>query len=252
MLVARELLVAAEPTSGALDPKGIPLEERLIVALDVPTAAEAREFVGVLGNACRFYKIGLELLMTGEYFDLLEWLIGRGKKVFADLKLFDVPNTVEAAVRQLAGRGITFVTVHGNDTMLEAACRAREDVKILAVTALTSLDRGDMEDLGFHTDVSSLVLSRARRALAIGCDGVVSSGHEASALRAELGGRILIVVPGIRPVANVDDQKRTVDVEDAFRLGADYIVVGRPIRSHLDPKAEAGRVQQVIRSVFGN
>ncbi len=164
MLVARELLVAAEPTSGALDPKGIPLEERLIVALDVPTAAEARELVGALGDACRFYKIGLELLMTGEYFDLLEWLIGRGNKVFADLKLFDVPSTVEAAVRQLAGRGITFVTVHGNDTMLEAACRAREDVKILAVTALTSLDRGDMEDLGFHTDVSSLVLSRARRA----------------------------------------------------------------------------------------
>lgn len=228
----------------------IPPEERLILALDVPTVAAARELVERLGDACRFYKVGLELLMTGRYFELVEWLTGRDRLVFADLKLFDVPNTVESAVRQLNGRGITFVTVHGNDGMIEAACRAKKDVKILAVTALTSLDRGDIRDLGFDTDVSELVLSRARRALELGCDGVISSGREASAIRRELQDRLLVVTPGIRPVANVDDQKRTVDVAEAFRLGADYIVVGRPIHAAPDPREAAESIQRTIRSVF--
>lgn len=233
-----------------LSTKPIPPSERLILALDVPTAGEAKDLVETLGDACRFYKVGLELLMTGEYFELIRWLADRQAKVFADLKLFDVPNTVASAVRQLSGRGITFVTVHGNDGMIEAACEARGDVKILAVTALTSLDRGDIEDLGFATDVSSLVLSRARRALAMGCDGVISSGQEAAAIRDELGDRLLVVTPGIRPVANVDDQKRTVSVEEAFRLGADYIVVGRPIRAAPDPREAAEQVQATIGSVF--
>ena len=228
----------------------VPPAERLILALDVPTVARARELVESLGDACRFYKIGLELLMTGHYFELLDWLVDRGNLVFADLKLFDVPNTVESAVRQLVGRGITFVTVHGNDGMIEAACRAKGDVKILAVTALTSLDRGDIEDLGFDTDVSTLVLSRARRALELGCDGVISSGREASAIRREVGDRLLVVTPGIRPVANVDDQKRTVDVAEAFQLGADYIVVGRPITAAADPKQAAESIQRTIRSIF--
>jgi orotidine-5'-phosphate decarboxylase len=121
---------------------------------------------------------------------------------------------------------------------------------VLAVTALTSLDRGDLDDLGFAVDVDALVLSRARRALALGCDGVVSSGLEAAALRAELGPRLLIVVPGIRPVANVDDQKRTVDVEEAFRRGADHIVVGRPIRDAPDPRAAAEAIQERIARLF--
>jgi orotidine-5'-phosphate decarboxylase len=228
----------------------IPPDERLILALDVPTVSEARDLVESLGEACRFYKMGLELLMTGQYFELVRWLVDRGSLVFADLKLFDVPNTVESAVRQLDGRGITFVTVHGNDGMIKAACGAKGDVKILAVTALTSLDRGDIEDLGFDTDVSSLVLSRARRALELGCDGVISSGREASAIREELGERLLVVTPGIRPVANVDDQKRTVDVAEAFRLGADYIVVGRPIHAAADPREAAESIQRTIRSVF--
>jgi orotidine-5'-phosphate decarboxylase len=121
---------------------------------------------------------------------------------------------------------------------------------VLAVTALTSLDRGDLDDLGFAVDVDALVLSRARRALALGCDGVVSSGLEAAALRAELGPRLLIVVPGIRPVANIDDQKRTVDVEEAFRRGADHIVVGRPIRDAPDPRAAAEAIQERIARLF--
>lgn len=231
--------------------KSIPARERLILALDVPTIDAAKTLVESLGDACCFYKVGLELLMTGRYFELVDWLVRRGNSVFTDLKLFDVPNTVGSAVRQLVGRGITFVTVHGNDGMIEAACRAKGDLKILAVTVLTSLDEGDIRDLGFQTDVSSLVLSRARRALEIGCDGVISSGREAAAIRAELGDRLLVVTPGIRPVANLaDDQKRTVSVEEAFRLGADYIVVGRPIHGAADPREAAERIQATIRSLF--
>lgn len=231
--------------------KSIPARERLILALDVPTIDAAKTLVESLGDACCFYKVGLELLMTGQYFELVDWLVRRGNSVFTDLKLFDVPNTVGSAVRQLVGRGITFVTVHGNDGMIEAACRAKGDLKILAVTVLTSLDEGDIRDLGFQTDVSSLVLSRARRALEIGCDGVISSGREAAAIRAELGDRLLVVTPGIRPVANLaDDQKRTVSVEEAFRLGADYIVVGRPIHGAPDPREAAERIQATIRSLF--
>lgn len=124
------------------------------------------------------------------------------------------------------------------------------DLKILAVTALTSLDNGDLRSLGFAVDVPALVLSRARRALELGCDGVVSSGLEAQRIRSDLGDKLLIVVPGIRPVANTDDQKRTVDVEDAFRLGADYIVVGRPIRAAPDPAEAAESIQRRIAAVF--
>lgn len=235
------------------DAKGIPREERLIFALDVPGPDVARETVERLGESVRFYKLGLELLAAGGYFELVEWLGGRGKRVFADLKLFDVPNTVRGAVARLRGRGIDFLTVHGNDGMLEAACAAAgEDLRILAVTVLTSLDERDMADLGFRTDIRSLVLSRSRRALELGCHGVISSGLEVEALRRELGPRIVVVVPGIRPGANraADDQKRTVDVEDAFRRGADYIVVGRPIREAPDPKAAAEALQGRIARLF--
>jgi len=161
-----------------------------------------------------------------------------------------VPNTVGSAVRALRKQPASFATVHGNDEILKAAVAEKGDLKILAVTALTSLDNGDLRSLGFAIDVPALVLSRARRALEIGCDGIVSSGLEAQRIRCELGEKLLIVVPGIRPVANVDDQKRTVDVEDAFRLGADYIVVGRPIRAAPDPAAAAEAIQHRIAEVF--
>lgn len=227
-------------------------EERLIVALDVPSAAQARELVERLGEAVRFYKIGFELFMAGGYFELIAWLVGRGKKVFVDLKFFDVPETVRAAVRGLRNRGVSFATVHGNQAMLEAAGQDKGEVKILAVTVLTSLDRGDLDDLGFQCDVEKLVLSRARRALEAGCDGVISSGLEAPALKREIGARLLVVTPGIRPVDNrqVDDQKRTVDVAQAFRNGADYIVMGRPIRNAPDPFAAAQAVQETIAALF--
>jgi len=233
-------------------PNRIPRRERLIVALDVPSAAEARALVTQLGDAATFYKLGLELFMTGGALELADWLATNGRRVFIDLKFFDVPETVRGAVRALRGRGIALATVHGNQRMMEAAAAEKGEVKILAVTALTSLDRGDLDDLGFGCDVERLVLSRARRALEAGCDGVVSSGLEAPVLKRELGERLLVVTPGIRPVDNrpADDQKRTVDVAEAFANGADYIVVGRPIRQARDPRAAAEGIQTTIASIF--
>ncbi len=238
--------------SGPLSQKPIPARERLILALDISDVDEAKELVTELGDTVHFFKLGLELFMAGGYFELLDWLSERDKKAFVDLKFFDVPQTVGSAVRQLHGRNAEFVTVHGNDEILKAACEQKNGTKILAVTVLTSLDNADLEDLGFQVDVKSLVLSRARRALEIGCDGVISSGQEANALRDDLGDNFLIVVPGIRPVVNNvdDDQKRTVDVEEAFKNGADYIVVGRPIRQADNPVAEAVKIQDRIQKLF--
>jgi orotidine-5'-phosphate decarboxylase len=228
--------------------KNIPVRERLIFAMDVPTAEEARQLVDTLGDSVVFYKLGLELMMAGGYFELLDWMVARGKKIFVDLKFFDIPATVAAAVSRLNGRGVAFATVHGNQGIMEAAAAAAKDVKVLAVTVLTSLDRGDLDDLGFECDVDKLVISRARRALAAGCAGVVSSGIEAEAIRRELGDRLLVVTPGIRPVENrpTDDQKRVLTVERAFAAGADYIVVGRPIRDAADPRAAAEAIQASI------
>jgi len=232
--------------------KTIPRAERLIVALDVAGAEEAKTLVQDLGDSVSFYKVGLELFMADGVFGLIDWLARQEKSVFVDLKFFDIPETVRAAVRGLRNRSVTFTTVHGNQAMLEAAGEEKGDVKILAVTALTSLDQGDLDDLGFQCDIQELVLSRARRALEAGCDGVISSGLEALALKRELGARLLVVTPGVRPVQNrlTDDQKRTVDVAQAFANGADYIVVGRPIREALDPRAAAQAIQATIATLF--
>ncbi|HEY5559481.1 MAG TPA: orotidine-5'-phosphate decarboxylase [Steroidobacteraceae bacterium] len=230
----------------------IAARERLIFAMDVPNADAARRLADTLGDSVSFYKLGLEIFMSGGAFELLDWMVGRGKRVFVDLKFFDVPATVAAAVRNLRNRGVTFTTVHGNQAIMEAAVEAAGDVGILAVTVLTSLDRGDLDDLGFQCDVEQLVLSRARRALAAGCAGVVSSGLEAKLLRAGVDDRLIVVTPGIRPVENrpADDQKRVVGVEQAFANGADYIVVGRPIRDAADPRAAAEAIQATIAGRF--
>jgi len=231
--------------------KPIAARDRLIVPLDVPTNEEAIELIDRLGDAATFYKVGLELIIGGRFVELVKLLVRRDKKVMLDGKFFDVPETVKSAVRQAAKHRVTFATVHGNDEMLKAAVSEKGSMKILAVTVLTSLDDADLRDLGFQCDATTLVTSRAKRALEIGCDGVVSSGLEAASLRANCGDRLLIVTPGIRPVSNVDDQKRTVDVDQAFRNGADYIVVGRPIRNAADPKAAAEDVQRRIAALFG-
>jgi len=233
-----------------LSDKPFPWSERLIVALDTPDIHEAKKLVTLLGEQVHFYKLGLELFMAGGYFELLEWLTDQGKKIFVDLKFFDVPQTVKSAVKQLRGRKATFATVHGNDEILRAACGEKNGTKILAVTVLTSLDDADLRDLGFQVNAEQLVLSRARRALEIGCDGVISSGLEAQQLRSSLGDGFLIIVPGIRPISNSDDQKRTVDVEAAFLNGADYIVVGRPIRQAPDPLQAAREMQSRIQKLF--
>lgn len=230
----------------------IAARDRLIFALDVPDVAAARRLAGELGDSVSFYKIGLELAMSGGYFELADWLIERDKKVFLDVKLFDVPATVGAAVRNLAARGATFATVHGNQSIMEAAAENKGELKVLAVTVLTSLDRGDLDDLGFDCNVEELVLSRARRAFEAGCDGVISSGLEVPRLREHVDNRLLVVTPGIRPVDNrpADDQKRVVSVEQAFANGADHIVVGRPIRDAESPRAAAEAIQTTIAGLF--
>ncbi len=234
-----------------MEHKNIPTRDRLIFAMDVPDCERARALAEELDDAVTFYKIGLELMMSGGYFELLDWMLARDKQVFCDLKFFDIPATVGSAVRQLKDRGASFVTVHGNQSIMEAAAENKGDtLKVLAVTVLTSLDRGDLDDLGFDCDVSALVLSRARRALESGCDGVISSGMELPALRDSIDDSLLVVTPGIRPVDNrpVGDQKRVVTVETAFRSGADHIVVGRPIRDAANPRAAAEAIQETIAS----
>jgi orotidine-5'-phosphate decarboxylase len=222
--------------------------DRLIFALDVPEIDQAKNLVEELADSVSFYKIGMELMMTGHYFALLDWLVEKDKKVFVDLKLFDVPQTVAKAVKRLSQRGAYFTTVHGNQSMMEAAAAAKGDLKILAVTALTSLDQGDLKDMGFLCDVQDLVVSRARRALAAGCDGIVASGLELERIRSEVNRKLVIVTPGIRPVENrsTNDQKRIVSVEQAFQRGADHIVVGRPIKNAANPKQAAEMMQETI------
>jgi orotidine-5'-phosphate decarboxylase len=239
-------------TKAFLSCNPIPVKERLIMALDVPGISEARELVEELDDSVIFYKVGMELFMSGDCFGFIEWLKQRDKKVFVDLKFFDVPATVGRAIKALSQKGVDLATIHGNNAIMEAAVKDKANLKVLAVTALTSLDRGDLDDLGFQCDVRDLVLSRAKRALQIGCDGIVSSGLEVSMLREELDHRLLVITPGIRPVDNreEDDQKRVVTVEMAFQDGADYIVVGRPIRDAKNPKAMAEKIQSQILGVF--
>lgn len=241
------------PSARHLSTKSIPADERLIVALDVPSYDDAMALVDVLGDSAKFYKVGLELFVSGGYHQLVDDLASRDKHVFADLKMFDVPATVSRAVERMNDKGFEFVTVHGNDAMLEAVCAVKGSLKVLAVTVLTSLDEADMQALGFRVPISEVVLSRALRALDIGCDGVISSGIEVPKLRESLGEKFIIVTPGIRPGENkpVDDQKRTVDIEEAFNSGADYIVVGRAINAASDPKSIAEGIQLRIANLFG-
>jgi len=225
-------------------------KDRLIVALDVPTAADARAQVEKLGDTVSFYKIGLELATSGEYFALLDWLVKRNKRVFCDLKLHDIPETVRRAVANLRGRGVTFLTVHADRGVMDAAVKEKGDVRILAVTVLTSTSQADLAEQGYGGTLEDLVLARAGAAEQLGCDGVITSGLEVAKIKSRCK-RLLAVTPGIRPAgADAGDQKRVVDVAQAFRNGADYIVVGRPIRDAKDPAAAAAGVQKTIEGIF--
>tara|TARA_Y100000994_G_scaffold30660_2_gene21374 strand:+ start:2453 stop:3175 length:723 start_codon:yes stop_codon:yes gene_type:complete len=230
----------------------IPPNQRLIVALDVPNIYEAKSLVDKLGSTVEFYKIGLELATTRDYFDLLNWLTNQGKSVFADLKLYDVPATVSAAVRQLRNSGATFLTVHGDKSIMEAAASEKGDLQILAVTVLTSMDNEDLKQMGIGLDVEDLVLERAKLAISSGCDGVIASGLEVQTLRQTLGNEATIVTPGIRLADSsaIDDQKRIVTPKSAFEDGTNYIVVGRPIRNAIDPKSMAETIQAEIAAAI--
>ncbi|MCU0574051.1 MAG: orotidine-5'-phosphate decarboxylase [Syntrophobacteraceae bacterium] len=233
-----------------MDRKEIPLNERIILALDFESPKLAMKWVRRVESHITFFKVGLQLFMSG-WFHIVDSITSRGHKVMLDLKFFDIPETVGLAVRQLRDRGVTFATVHGNDPILEAAVREKGDLSILAITALTSFGEEDMREMfGAHVSIEDLVLSRARRALSIGCSGVVCSGLEAGRLRSELGDNLLIVTPGIRPGANrevqVDDQKRIVTAGDAIAGGADYLVVGRPITTAAEPIAVIEAMQSQV------
>jgi orotidine-5'-phosphate decarboxylase len=229
----------------------IPRRERLIAALDVPSATDARLLVEKLGDSVCFYKIGLELSTSGGYYELLDWLVKRGNRVFCDLKLHDIPETVRRAVANLRGRGVTFLTVHADRGVMGAAVKEKGEMKILAVTVLTSTSQADLAEQGYGGRLEDLVLARAVAAAETGCDGIICSGLEVSRIKNKLGSKLLAVTPGIRPAGgDAADQKRVVDVAQAFRNGADYIVVGRPIRDAKDPAAAAAAMQSTIAGIF--
>jgi len=233
--------------------KPIDPRDRLIFALDVPTLDEGRAWVERLGDSVTFYKLGLEFCMGGDYFTLLRELVGAGKKVFADMKFSDVPATVRGAVANLARSGATCCTLHGTTCVYEEVVKVRGAMKLLAVTVLTSCGPEDVAEMGWSGAVEDLVSMRARRAIDSGIDGLICSGLEAARLRQELGAAPLIITPGIRAAGERggDDQKRTMTLEEAFRAGADHIVVGRPIRNASDPRAAAEGMQREIAGIFG-
>lgn len=230
--------------------KDIPLNERIILALDVESPEQAKELVRKTESHISFYKVGLQLFMAS-WFEIVDWLADRGHKVMVDLKFFDIPETVKLAVAQLNNRGVTFATIHGNDPIIRAAVEAKGDLALLAVTVLTSFGQEDMAAMGMTKSIEDLVLFRAKRALELGCDGVVSSGLEAKELRDRLGSKLLIVTPGIRPGANIlnrqDDQQRIITARQAIVDGADYIVVGRPISKAADPIGVITSLQEEIK-----
>jgi len=230
----------------------IPARERLIVALDLPDADQARRAVEELDGAAVFFKIGLQLQLAGGI-ELARELVRAGRKVFLDFKLYDIGETVKHATARAADLGVTFLTVHGNGAIVAAAAAGKgaNPLQLLAVTVLTSLDEADIRELGFPCDVPTLVRHRARRSVEAGAAGLVCSGLEVASLRADLGAAPLLVVPGIRPGgAEVGDQKRVVTPARAIADGADYLVVGRPIVGAADRRAAAQAIQAEIAAAL--
>ena len=223
--------------------------KRLIVALDVPSLDGAQAMVALLGNAVSFYKIGYQLAFAGGL-DYARKLAQSGKRVFLDLKLHDIGNTVAAGVKSVAGLGASFLTVHAYPQVMAAAVAAREqNLRILAVTVLTSLNDGDLKEAGYATTVAELAARRAAQARDIGVDGLVCSPQEAANLRRIIGAELTLVTPGIRPAGSgAGDQKRVATPAAAIAAGADYLVVGRPIIAAPDPKAAA---EAIIAEIAG-
>lgn len=228
-------------------------QERLIVALDVSSIEEARHLVRELNDTVSFYKIGLQLQLAEGVLDFIEELIASRKRVFLDYKYLDIAETIENAVARVASIGVSFLTVHGNGKTIEAAVKGRgdSDLKILAVTVLTSLDAYDIKDMGYDCPVKELVLYRAQKCLDAGCDGVIASGQETEDIRKVAGDSLLIITPGIRPQGvGQHDHKRPSSPAKAVLSGADYLVVGRPIRDADDPVAAAQNIIREMQDAF--
>jgi orotidine-5'-phosphate decarboxylase len=222
--------------------------DRLIVALDVPTIAEAEAMIARLGGSVGVYKIGLELIL-GRGVELAERLVGKGKRVFLDAKLLDIDNTVSKAVANAVRLGVAFLTIHGYPKAMRAAVAARGDasLQLLAVTVMTSMDDADIAAAGYQGTARDRVLARAADAKAAGMGGIVASPQEVAAIRELVGPDIVLVTPGIRPAgAAMGDQKRAATPADAIKAGADYLVVGRPITEAGDPRASAEAILEEI------
>lgn len=231
----------------------IPDHDRLIVALDLPDYDSALQFVDELGSQVYFYKVGLQLLSSGTGIQLIELLIGRGYKVFADFKLYDIPATVSRAVKNLNQLGVHFLTVHGDPQIMSAAVKAADNLSILAVTVLTSLGDKDLRSMGYSDTVEETVLKRASQAHHSGCAGVIASGREVHLIRSNFD-QLQIVTPGIRSGDQAqNDQVRTVSATQAIQSGADYLVVGRPIRDAANPAEAASLIQiEIQKALAGN
>lgn len=228
----------------------IAARDRVIVALDLSDIDAAEKAVWALGDSINFYKIGYELVMSGGL-ALAEDLIHSGKKVFLDMKLHDIGNTVMHATSRAAKIGATFLTVHAFPQTMRAAVEGRgdSDLELLAVTVLTSWDDDDLKDAGYAVTIPELVARRAAQAEAIGIDGLVCSPAEAKDLRQRLGAKMMLVTPGIRPAGSEKgDQKRTMSPSEAIKAGADYMVIGRPILAAEDPKAAAEAIVEEIEN----
>ena len=228
-------------------------KDRLIVALDLPGVEPAEAMIERLGDSVTFYKIGYQLSYAGGL-PLVQKLTAAGKKVFIDLKLHDIGNTVARGVESLSSLGATFLTVHAYPQTMQAAVEARGNSgpKILAVTVLTSYNEADVEEAGYRLTIADLVATRARQAKALGVDGIVCSPEEVAALRAIVGEAMSLVTPGIRPAGSASgDQKRIMTPARAIAAGADYLVVGRPVVEAADPKAAADSIQAEIAQALG-
>jgi orotidine-5'-phosphate decarboxylase len=236
-----------------MPPSAIAPRDRLIVALDLPGTAPAEAMIARLGDSVTFYKIGYQLGFAGGL-SLVRRLTDDGKKVFVDLKLHDIGNTVARGVESLVALGATFLTVHAYPQTMKAAvdARAGSSLKILAVTVLTSYDDADLQAAGYRLGVADVVEARAQQAKALGVDGLVCSPEEAAALRKSVGHGMSLVTPGIRPAGSATgDQKRIMTPARAITAGADYLVVGRPVMEAADPKAAAEAIQAEIAQALG-
>ncbi len=227
--------------------------DRMIVALDLPSVTDAQAMIGKLGGSVTFYKIGMELVYAGGL-DIVRQLSSNGKKVFLDLKLHDIPNTVEKATQRVADLGATFLTVHAFPQTMKAALKGKgsSSLQILGVTVMTSYDDSDLIEAGYAMGVRDLVAHRAQQAKIIGIDGLILSPEEVGSMRTLVGSSLTLITPGIRPKGSEKgDQKRVMTPGEAISAGADYLVIGRPITSAGDPEAVANAVVDEISSVLG-